>query len=179
MVRTIDQFDSRSVNAAASKTDENVKKDGQNIGAMLSKINNVNNPTTPLSAITASTTIPQPLQPLKALKGIDKPLSKPGSPRKELLVDSPISDFREVQRDFQHPALLLNILPDQKDREVFTEYDKICNEVLAALSEIEMAIEEMTLWKDDFLKQSAPSNVKLQMTLMFARVFRRYYFICE
>ncbi len=171
MVRTIDQFDSRAV---VNKVEENTKKDGQNIGAILSKINNVNNPAgpTPLNAIT-SLSSPQPLQPLKALKGIDKPLSKPGSPRKELAVDSPISDFREVQRDFQHPALLLNILPDQKDREVFTEYDKICNEVLAALSEIEMAIEEMTLWKDDFLKQSAPSNVKLQMTLMFARVFRR------
>ncbi|KAI8593918.1 hypothetical protein BDZ88DRAFT_401957 [Geranomyces variabilis] len=89
-----------------------------------------------------------------------------------LSVDSSIDDMRKYGQSVQHPGKLMNVLPDEYDREVQTEFDLTCNELLNVLGEFETALEEMTIWKDDFLKQTVPSNIKLQLTLLFARLFR-------
>ncbi|KAJ3176758.1 hypothetical protein HDU87_004897 [Geranomyces variabilis] len=89
-----------------------------------------------------------------------------------LSVDSSIDDMRKYGQSVQHPGKLMNVLPDEYDREVQTEFDITCNELLNVLGEFETALEEMTIWKDDFLKQTVPSNIKLQLTLLFARLFR-------
>ncbi|KAJ3147557.1 hypothetical protein HDU86_007955 [Geranomyces michiganensis] len=90
----------------------------------------------------------------------------------KLSMDSSIEDIRKYGQSVQHPGKLMNVLPDEYDREVQTEFDVICNELLNVLGEFETALEEMTIWKDDFLKQTVPSNIKLQLTLLFARLFR-------
>ncbi|KAJ3227811.1 hypothetical protein HK099_000065 [Clydaea vesicula] len=89
-----------------------------------------------------------------------------------LTVDSSVEDFRAAQDAFTHPGMILNVLTDTNNKNVINEFDDLCNEILGCLGELETSLEEMTLWKDDFLRQSAPSNVKLQMTMMFAKLFR-------
>jgi hypothetical protein len=44
--------------------------------------------------------------------------------------------------------------------------------LLSALGDLEASLEDMTTWKDDFLTQSVPSNVKLQLAILFARMLR-------
>ncbi|KND02215.1 uncharacterized protein SPPG_09051 [Spizellomyces punctatus DAOM BR117] len=90
----------------------------------------------------------------------------------QLTVDSSIDDIREYGASVLHPGKVLGVLPDEYDRDVYTEFDELCNEMLTVLGEFETALEEMTIWKDDFLRQTVPSNIKLQLTLLFARLFR-------
>ncbi|KAJ3011207.1 hypothetical protein HKX48_006972 [Thoreauomyces humboldtii] len=90
----------------------------------------------------------------------------------QLSADSSIDDIRRYGQAVQHPGKLMKVLPDEYDRDVQTEFDVTCNELLNVLGEFETALEEMTIWKDDFLKQTVPSNIKLQLTLLFARLFR-------
>ena len=40
------------------------------------------------------------------------------------------------------------------------------------MGDLEASLEDMTTWKDDFLTQSVPSNVKLQLAILFARMLR-------
>ncbi|KAJ3415368.1 hypothetical protein HDV05_005105 [Chytridiales sp. JEL 0842] len=94
------------------------------------------------------------------------------SPKVNLTVDSPVKEFRQFHQNIPHPATVLNLVAQEDDREVYTEFDELCNEILSTLGDFEAALEEMTLWKDDFLTQTVPANVKLQLTLLFARLFR-------
>jgi hypothetical protein len=94
-------------------------------------------------------------------------------PNPPLTTESPVVEFREFHEDMAHPAMVLNLIADEDDREVYTEFDDICNEILTTLGEFESALEDMTIWKDDFLTQSVPSTVKLQLTLLFSKLFRR------
>ena len=89
-----------------------------------------------------------------------------------LTVDSATAEFRAYQRNVAHPAAVLRVTAADEDREVFTEFDVLSNEILSIMGEVESSLEEMTNWKDDFLKQSVPSNVKLQLATLFARMLR-------
>ncbi|KAI9355420.1 hypothetical protein DFJ73DRAFT_279145 [Zopfochytrium polystomum] len=113
---------------------------------------------------------PQFLQtqsPLPPIHSSTTPLSSDA-----LSLESPVSAFRSFHSSIPHPATVLNLVADESDRQVFTEFDELCNELLSTLGDLEASVEEMTIWKDDFLTQSVPSNVKLQVTLLFARLFR-------
>ncbi|KAJ1568846.1 hypothetical protein HK096_005102, partial [Nowakowskiella sp. JEL0078] len=114
---------------------------------------------------------------------------------------SPLDDFRTFQKSIPHPAVVLKILPREATQEdpqgeinpaktqnispetgisriVPAQHDdanafnSLCEEVLATVGDLEASLEEMTIWKDGFLKTTVPSGVKLQLTLLFARVFR-------
>ncbi|KAJ3330131.1 hypothetical protein HDU76_006363 [Blyttiomyces sp. JEL0837] len=89
-----------------------------------------------------------------------------------LTVESSVSEFRSMHQEIPHPATVLNLVADESDREIYSEFDNLCNEVLSSIGDFEASLEEMTIWKDDFLTQTVPSNVKLQLTMMFARLFR-------
>ncbi|KAI8814958.1 hypothetical protein BJ742DRAFT_864892 [Cladochytrium replicatum] len=87
-------------------------------------------------------------------------------------LDSKVPEFRAFHKNIPHPAMTLNLMADESDRQVFSEFDRLCNEVLAVMGEFEASLEEMTIWKDGFLKTSVPSSVKLQLALLFSRLFR-------
>jgi hypothetical protein len=99
-------------------------------------------------------------------------LNTPPAQKVNITLDSSVEDFRNYQKNVTHPATVLKVNTSMEDREVFTEFDVLCNEMLNVLGEVESAIEEMTNWKDDFMKQSVPSAVKLQLALLFARLLR-------
>lgn len=92
----------------------------------------------------------------------------------QLSIESTIEDFREFQSGMQHPALMLDIMTTEDDKEVLTDFDTYCNELLNALADVETSIEEMSMWKNTFVMQSVPSAVKLDIVILFARLFRRY-----
>ncbi|KAI9102454.1 hypothetical protein DFS34DRAFT_609210 [Phlyctochytrium arcticum] len=94
------------------------------------------------------------------------------SQQNHLTLDSSIDDIKNYGRTVMHPGKVLNVLPDEYDHDVYTEFDELCNEMLSVMGDFESALEEMTIWKDDFLRQTVPSNIKLQLTLLFARLFR-------
>ncbi|KAJ3083348.1 hypothetical protein HDU99_010720 [Rhizoclosmatium hyalinum] len=94
------------------------------------------------------------------------------NPSSTLTVDSEVSDFRTFHDDMAHPANVLMLVADENDRRIYTEFDNICNELLSNLGDFEAALEELTLWKDDFMTQSVPSTIKLQLTMLFTRLFR-------
>ncbi|KAJ3352960.1 hypothetical protein HDU83_007476 [Entophlyctis luteolus] len=87
-------------------------------------------------------------------------------------VDSDVPEFRSYHNEIAHPAIALNLVSGENDRTVYTEFDSLCNELLSNLADFEAALEELTIWKDDFITQSVPSTVKLQLTMLFARLFR-------
>ena len=90
----------------------------------------------------------------------------------ELSVESSVADFKNYHKKVSHPATIIKVTAPDTDREVFTEFDLLCNEILAVIGELESSLEDMTNWKDDFLKQSVPSNVKLQLATLFSRMLR-------
>ncbi|KAJ3254875.1 hypothetical protein HK103_006771 [Boothiomyces macroporosus] len=86
--------------------------------------------------------------------------------------DSSISEFKDFQNGVDHPSNVVGIhltptvsLPDS----IFT---KLTNELLENTANVESAIEDLMKWKDDFVKQSVPSAVKLEVTLLFSKLFR-------
>ncbi|KAI9332341.1 hypothetical protein BDR26DRAFT_869333 [Obelidium mucronatum] len=93
-------------------------------------------------------------------------------PLTSLSVDSEVEEFRTFHDEIAHPANVLNLVAEETDRHVFTEFDHLCNELLSNLGDFEAALEELTIWKDDFMTQSVPSTIKLQLTMLFARLFR-------
>ncbi|KAI8929926.1 hypothetical protein BC831DRAFT_441618 [Entophlyctis helioformis] len=90
----------------------------------------------------------------------------------KLSIESTLQDFRIFQSAMRHPGALLGLIAKEDDKEVHSEFDDLCNELLIVLGELEASLEDITLWKDDFLKQSVPSAVKLELTLLFAKLFR-------
>ena len=87
--------------------------------------------------------------------------------------DSPVSDFKSYNVNRLHPAIVMNALPKEGDREIVNEFDKLCNELTEIVGDFESALEELSMWKDEFLRQHVPSYVKLNLTIMFTRLFRR------
>eukprot|EP00842_Homolaphlyctis_polyrhiza_P001577 jgi/Hompol1/241/HPOL_000390-RA len=87
-------------------------------------------------------------------------------------IETTLEDFRLFQSSMRHPGIVLNLIPKDDDDLVYTEFDDLSNELLIVLGELESSFEELTNWKDDFLKQSVPSAVKLELTLLFAKVYR-------
>jgi hypothetical protein len=67
----------------------------------------------------------------------------------------------------------MNALPREGDREIVNEFDPICNELMDIVGQFESSLEELAIWKDEFLQQHVPSFVKLNLTVMFARLYRR------
>ncbi|KAJ3107555.1 hypothetical protein HDU97_003860 [Phlyctochytrium planicorne] len=67
---------------------------------------------------------------------------------------SSVNEFRSYQQDIPHPASVLNLVADEQDRDIYTVFDELCNELLCALGDFEASLEEMTIWKDDFLTQT-------------------------
>jgi hypothetical protein len=83
------------------------------------------------------------------------------------------TEFRDVQRGNNHPASILRLVPGTDFVDDFnTDFDKVALEVMAVLGDLEAALEELMMWKDDFLKQKVPSNIKLTLTLLFSKIFR-------
>lgn len=82
--------------------------------------------------------------------------------------ESSVAEFRNFQKTINHP--ILKVAPN--DHVVFQEFEAICVELLSTLGDLEASLEDMTNWKDDFLTQSVPSNVKLQLAILFARMLR-------
>ncbi|KAJ3193702.1 hypothetical protein HK101_004331 [Irineochytrium annulatum] len=82
-------------------------------------------------------------------------------------LESAVADFRAFHQDIPHPASILNLVADERDREVLTVFDELCNELLSAVGDFESSLEEMTIWKDDFLTQTSfvgRLNVKSQLS---------------
>jgi hypothetical protein len=64
-----------------------------------------------------------------------------------LSVDSDIEDFQMFMTETRHPAIVIDVLSDPHDKTIVSEFDELCNELLACLGELEMSIEELTLFK--------------------------------
>jgi hypothetical protein len=77
----------------------------------------------------------------------------------ELSVQSTLEDFIEFQRQVVHPAFKLDIAVSDNDKKVVNSFDTMANEVLTCLHEMEESLEAFTKWKNDFLRQSVPSNM--------------------
>ncbi len=84
-----------------------------------------------------------------------------------------IMKLREYQRLMLPPAVTLDMIPGEGEGEVYSEFDELCNELLSLMTELETAVEEIAIWKNTFMRQSAPSELKLQLVLLFAQLFRR------
>lgn len=89
-----------------------------------------------------------------------------------ITIESTIEDFREFQQDMLYPGFALDIMVEEDDQKKVTEFDMYCNELLEALAEVETSIEELNTWKNTFILQSVPSAVKLDIVILFARLFR-------
>ncbi|KAI8910374.1 hypothetical protein EDD86DRAFT_205230 [Gorgonomyces haynaldii] len=89
-----------------------------------------------------------------------------------LSVDSTIEDFKAFQQEIVHPAIVLEIMAEEDDLNLVTPFDVQCNQLLNALADVEAAIEELNTWKNEFIKASVPSNVKLDIVILFASLFR-------
>jgi hypothetical protein len=85
---------------------------------------------------------------------------------------SHIMELREYHRLMLPPAVTLGMIPGEGEDEVFSEFDLLCNELLSLLAELETAVEEVAIWKNAFMRQAAPSELKLQLVLLFAQLFR-------
>ncbi|KAJ3270955.1 hypothetical protein HDV01_007285 [Terramyces sp. JEL0728] len=86
--------------------------------------------------------------------------------------DSSIAEIRDFQSNVDHPSNVVGIpltLPMPVADNIFT---KLTNELLENTANVESAIEELMKWKDDFVKQSVPSAVKLEVTILFSKLFR-------
>lgn len=108
---------------------------------------------------------------------------------------SSMEEFREFQSSITHPAVQLGMLvnyneqhaaiadggplhstaplPSTHPSPLSNIFTLLCDEVLTALSDIETSAEDLSVWKDDFLKQSIPANVKISLALSFSRLIRR------
>lgn len=84
-----------------------------------------------------------------------------------------IEEFKVFRQELKHPAVIMNVLTESDDDQVVTEFDSLCNELLECLGELEHSLLEFTEWKNEFLDQSAPGALKLQITLLFCKLFRR------
>ncbi|KAH6588436.1 hypothetical protein BASA61_005937 [Batrachochytrium salamandrivorans] len=125
-----------------------------------------------LSPLESIKSTPSQLLHLEPLPSTDSnPTQAPANPT-QLTMESIVSDFKQFQEAMQHPCMLLGIIPSENDNEVHNELDSLCNELLTTLAELETSLEDITSWKDDFLKQSVPSHIKLELTILFARLFR-------
>jgi hypothetical protein len=71
----------------------------------------------------------------------------------------------------EHPMDVLGLGPE-KEREPVPIFDSICHDLVQNLSELEGCIEDLLRWKDDFTNQSIPSSVKLEISLLFSKLFR-------
>lgn len=87
---------------------------------------------------------------------------------------APIEEFYKFREAMKHPASRLDI-DVFGEQSVFArnEVTNLCEEVLAAISDFQTAMEELSIWKNEFVKQSIPSSVKLSLVLLFSRLFRR------
>lgn len=90
-----------------------------------------------------------------------------------LTINSMVEDFRAFQSAMRHPGLVLNLIPKDAEKTTTDDFTKICDNVLICLGEFEASLEDMTIWKNDFLKQSVPLGVKLEMTMLFSKLYRR------
>ncbi|KAL5035522.1 hypothetical protein BDV3_005424 [Batrachochytrium dendrobatidis] len=111
----------------------------------------------------------RPIQ-LTPIQSQDTALQQP--PQINLSINSVIQDFKRFQGSQQHPGTILNIITSEDDPVVYTEFDILCNNLIQVLSNLETSIEDVTAWKNDFLKQSVPSDVKLELTLLFSKLYR-------
>jgi hypothetical protein len=71
----------------------------------------------------------------------------------------------------EHPMDVLGLGPE-KHRETIPTFDSICHDLIENVSELEACIEDILKWKDDFTSQNIPPTVKLQVTLLFSKLFR-------
>lgn len=49
----------------------------------------------------------------------------------------------------------------------------LCSEVHTRVADFQGALEELSIWKNEFLKQGVSSSVKMSVVLLFSRLFRR------
>ena len=51
------------------------------------------------------------------------------------------------------------------------------DQIINGIGEFESALNEFIEWKNGMIENNIPSNLKLEVTLLFARLFRRYYLL--
>jgi hypothetical protein len=71
----------------------------------------------------------------------------------------------------EHPMDVLGLGPEN-EREPVPIFDSICHDLVQNLSELEGCIEDLLRWKDDFTSQNIPGSVKLEISLLFSKLFR-------
>ncbi|KAJ3321920.1 hypothetical protein HDV06_003786 [Boothiomyces sp. JEL0866] len=86
--------------------------------------------------------------------------------------DSSISEFRDFQKNVDHPSNVVGIPLNPTAPTAENTFTKVTNDLLENSANFESAIEDLMKWKDDFVKQSVPSAVKLEVTLLFSKLFR-------
>lgn len=96
-----------------------------------------------------------------------------------LNIDSSTANFREFQNQVQHPMYVLGIKSPSANssamsipREPIPVFDGLCQTLTTGVSELEASVEDLMNWKDEFSRQSVPSSVKLDITILFSRLFR-------
>ncbi|KAJ2995937.1 hypothetical protein HDV02_000288 [Globomyces sp. JEL0801] len=87
----------------------------------------------------------------------------------DLHVNSHPDEFRKLQASFEHPLTVLGI---ENETETVPVFQPICHDLIQNLTEMEASIEDLMKWKEEFIKQNVPSSVKLEITLLFSKLFR-------
>ena len=91
---------------------------------------------------------------------------------KELTLDSTAEDFQSFKSGMAHPAITLKLMTNEDDLTTVNSFDQQCNEVLTALTDLELSIQELGHWKDDFIRENIPTAIKVDLVILFTRLFR-------
>ena len=90
-------------------------------------------------------------------------------------VYAPIDEFRKFRDSLKHPAVQLgiDITGENYKLKEKSGIGQLCEELMITASDFQRAMEELSVWKNEFVKQNIPSSVKLSLVLLFSRLFRR------
>ena len=130
------------------------------------------------TAATVPTPIPTPAPaPAPAATTADK--NKPViSVKVNLSGHAPIEEFRKFRDAMKHPASRMDMdvsaIGIEEAQSQNNQVTSLCKEVLTTITDFQSAMEELTIWKNEFLKQNIPSGIKLSLVLLFSRLFRRF-----
>jgi len=71
---------------------------------------------------------------------------------------------------------LLNQVDEVSNNESVIEQDfaELKEHIINGIGDFESALNEFIEWKNEMMENNIPSNMKLEVTLLFSRLFRRY-----
>jgi hypothetical protein len=93
------------------------------------------------------------------------------TPPVDINLSCQVEDFRKYQSKIQHPMVSFGV-DEESPGEPVPVFDQVVEELRENLSELETSIEDLMRWKDNFTQQSVPSSVKLEITILFSKLFR-------